>query len=214
MKKEAGKGLSSNDFTAQDKSKLESLQNYTLPTASATELGGVKVGKGLEIVSGVLNATGGGKADSVDWEDVDGKPETFPPATHTHKAADVTGLADVAKTGAYSDLTDTPTIPTDNKQLTNGAGYQTAAQVAAAVAGAAHLKRSVVSVLPDAGTADENTIFMVKLEDGEDQNSYVEYMVIEGKWEKMGTSDVDLSGYVKSEDLQAISNTEIDGIAV
>jgi len=35
------------------------------------------------------------------------------------------GLATVASTGAYSDLTGTPTIPTNNNQLTNGAGYLT-----------------------------------------------------------------------------------------
>jgi hypothetical protein len=35
------------------------------------------------------------------------------------------GLATVASTGAYSDLSGTPTIPTNNNQLTNGAGYIT-----------------------------------------------------------------------------------------
>ena len=35
------------------------------------------------------------------------------------------GLATVASTGAYSDLSGTPTIPTDNTELTNGAGYIT-----------------------------------------------------------------------------------------
>jgi len=35
------------------------------------------------------------------------------------------GLATVATSGAYSDLTGTPTIPTNNNQLTNGAGYTT-----------------------------------------------------------------------------------------
>lgn len=48
---------------------------YTLPTASATTLGGIKVGAGLTInSSGVLSATGGGTADSVDWSNVVGKP--------------------------------------------------------------------------------------------------------------------------------------------
>ena len=35
------------------------------------------------------------------------------------------GLSAVASTGAYSDLSGTPTIPTNNNQLTNGAGYIT-----------------------------------------------------------------------------------------
>lgn len=39
--KEEGKGLSSNDYTDEDKTKLESLENYTLPTAELNVLGGV-----------------------------------------------------------------------------------------------------------------------------------------------------------------------------
>lgn len=70
-----GKGLSTNDFTAAEKAKLESLENYTLPTATADTLGGVKVGAGLNINQGVLSATGGGTADSVDWSNVQNKPD-------------------------------------------------------------------------------------------------------------------------------------------
>lgn len=37
-----GKQLSSNDYTTAEKNKLANLQNYTLPTATKTTLGGVK----------------------------------------------------------------------------------------------------------------------------------------------------------------------------
>lgn len=37
----------------------------------------------------------------------------------------IDGISTVAKTGSYNDLSDKPTIPTDNNQLTNGAGYIT-----------------------------------------------------------------------------------------
>lgn len=33
-----------------------------------------------------------GGASEVSWNDVSGKPTTFPPATHNHAVADVTGL--------------------------------------------------------------------------------------------------------------------------
>ena len=36
--------------------------SYVLPTASATVLGGVKVGSGLSINTGVLSASGGGSS--------------------------------------------------------------------------------------------------------------------------------------------------------
>lgn len=70
-----GKGLSTNDYTAADKSKLDGLENYTLPAATADTLGGVKVGAGLAINQGVLSAAGGGTADSVDWSNVQNKPD-------------------------------------------------------------------------------------------------------------------------------------------
>jgi hypothetical protein len=74
----SGKGLSTNDYTTTEKNKLsgidEGANKYSLPTASSTTLGGVKVGAGLTINSGVLSATGGGTADAVDWSNVTNKP--------------------------------------------------------------------------------------------------------------------------------------------
>ena len=55
VQKEEGKGLSTNDFTNQEKSKLENLNNYTLPVASTNVLGGIKVGEGLEVRDGVIS---------------------------------------------------------------------------------------------------------------------------------------------------------------
>lgn len=68
---------------------------YELPVASTTALGGVKVGSGLSITNGVLSATGGGTADSVDWSKIQNKPN----------------FADVATSGDYNDLSNKPTIP-------------------------------------------------------------------------------------------------------
>lgn len=73
--RQEGKGLSSNDFTSEEKAKLGQLENYTLPAASAQVLGGVRVGEGLEINDGVLSATGGGTADAVEWENILGRPD-------------------------------------------------------------------------------------------------------------------------------------------
>lgn len=73
--KEEGKALSSNDFTNDQKEKLEGLENYVLPQASAEVAGGIKVGAGLSITEdGILSATGGGTADAVEWDNVVGKP--------------------------------------------------------------------------------------------------------------------------------------------
>ena len=49
-----------------------------IPIASATQLGGVKIGAGLSVTeNGVLSATGGGTADAVEWNNVLDKPTTI-----------------------------------------------------------------------------------------------------------------------------------------
>lgn len=133
-------------------------------------------------------------------------------------------------------------IPKDNKSLTNGAGYQTASQVesaisakgyqtsaqvesaivakgyqtasqvSASIASANHLTRQKVSVLPDITTAKENIIYMVPKSKTGTNNVYDEYQKIDNKWELMGDTAVDLTGYAKTADFTEITNSEIDTI--
>lgn len=171
-----GKGLSTNDYTTEEKNKLAGLNNYTLPTASADTLGGVKVGAGLAINQGVLSATGGGTADSVDWANVQNRP-------------------------------------TKVSEFTNDSGYQTASQVNSlisnAIADIQGIEYSIVTQLPSTGEA--GVIYLIS-NSGSNPNSYDEYIYVNSKFEKIGTTDVDLSGYVQDADLIAITNEEIDTI--
>ena len=49
-----------------------------IPIASATQLGGIKIGAGLSVTeNGVLSATGGGTADAVEWNNVLDTPTTI-----------------------------------------------------------------------------------------------------------------------------------------
>ena len=66
----------------------------SIPTASASTLGGIKVGSGLSISNGVLST----QSTAPDWSDITNKP-TF---------------ATVATSGSYNDLSNKPTIPTVN----------------------------------------------------------------------------------------------------
>ncbi len=109
---------------------------YTLPIASSTTLGGIKVGAGLTISSGgVLSATGGGVADSVAWGNITGTlADQTDLATALGLKANTSDLASVAFSGSYNDLTDTPTIPTvptNISAFTNDAGYITTADIPA-----------------------------------------------------------------------------------
>lgn len=75
--------------------------------------------------------------------------------------------------------------------------------IAQQIASAEHLKRAVVEQLPDISVAQANTIYMVKKYGGSlaswGKNIYEEYMVLEGEWELLGNSQVDLTDYAKTE---------------
>lgn len=55
VKKVSGKGLSTNDYTTAEKNKLAGLNNYMLQPATASTLGGVKIGSNITAASGVIS---------------------------------------------------------------------------------------------------------------------------------------------------------------
>ena len=71
------------------------------------------------------------------------------------------------------------------------------AETQAAIANVDHLKRTIVTALPEPTAADSNTIYMVKKVNTEDHDNdvYDEYMLTEGKFELIGNSRVDLTDY-------------------
>ena len=105
------------------------------------------------------------------------------------------------------------TIPTNNNQLTNGAGYQTASDVSSAIntaiSGITSISFEVVQTLPATGAA--GTIYLIN-HGGSGTNIYDEYIYVNNGWEKIGTTDVDLSSYWNTSNLTAITNAEIDTI--
>lgn len=86
--------------------------------------------------------------------------------------------------------------------------------IAAAVANAHHLKREIVSVLPEVSKANEDTIYMVPDAGstdaaGSNKSVYTEYMLVNGAFERIGTSDVDLGNYfTKDQVTDAISTAK------
>ena len=103
------------------------------------------------------------------------------------------------------------TVPTNNNQLTNGAGYQTSSDVSAAIATAlsqiASFEFQVVQSLPVTGSS--GVIYLVAHSHGTN-DGYDEYVWVNNAYEKLGHADVDLSGYVQITDI--ISNAQIDAI--
>lgn len=76
---------------------------------------------------------------------------------------------------------------------------ETDSAIATAIAAVDHLSREIVETLPE--NANENVIYMVRREGGAGQDVYNEYMYINGTWEIIGDTSVDLTGYAKKEDI-------------
>lgn len=169
---ESGKGLSTNDYTSEEKSKLSGIASG----AQANVIESVKV-NGTKVEPSL-------------------------------KAVDIS-------------------VPTKVSQLTNDSGFQNATQVNSAIAGKgyqtqsqvqslinsavgniASIKYEKVSSLPVTGS--NSVIYLVAHSHGT-QDIYDEYIWIADTktFEKIGNTDIDLSGYVKSSGLTAISTNDL-----
>lgn len=104
------------------------------------------------------------------------------------------------------------TVPTKTSQLNNDSTYQTLAQIQAlineAVGDITGIDFQIVQSLPSTGS--HGVIYLVPVSGG--NNIYDEYIYVNNTFEKIGSTDIDLSGYVQFSDLTPISNSEIDSI--
>lgn len=95
------------------------------------------------------------------------------------------------------------------------ASYMTSAEVdaaiAQAVAEAAHISFRAVDELP--ATGEVNVIYLVP-NGGGGSNARDEYMWVDGKWEKLGSTEIDLTGYWAKADLTAMTAAELQAILV
>lgn len=212
--------LTNDDNVVKDASYVHTDNNYT--TSEKTKLSGIETGAEVNVIESItvngVTATISDKAASVtisageiDSISVNGTPQTI----DQNKNVDIT-------------------VPTNNNQLTNGAGYQTASDVETAIntkiASAYKAKGSVTFAnLPALDASREGFVYdisdsftttsdfvegagntypggtnVVIINNGTEQNPSYKYDVLAGF--------VDLSGYVQDSDLVAITNAEIDTI--
>lgn len=111
---------------------------------------------------------------------------------------------------ASPEFTGTPKAPTASAG-TNNTQIATTAFVTRAINNAigdiTGLSFEVVTALPTTGVA--GTIYLLS-DGGSGQNIYDEYVWVNNKFEKIGTTGVDLSNYISTSD--AITNSQIDTI--
>lgn len=169
---ESGKGLSTNDYTSEEKSKLSGIASG----AQANVIESVKV-NGTKV-----------------------EPSS--------KAVDIsvpTKVSQLANDSGFQNATQV------NSTIT-GKGYQTQSQVQSlinsAVGNIASIKYEKVSSLPVTGS--NSVIYLVAHSHGT-QDIYDEYIWIADTktFEKIGNTDIDLSGYVKKPELTAISTNDL-----
>ena len=65
------------------------------------------------------------------------------------------------------------------------------------------LKRTIVDTLPEENI-NPNTVYMIGRPDSEDGNLYSEFMYIDGAWERIGDTKVDLSNYATKAEVAAV----------
>lgn len=229
-----GKGLSTNDYTTAEKTKLNGIaanaNNYILPTATGTVLGGVKSGSNITNTDGTLSLTKANVTAALGYTppEKDTTYSAFKGATAS--AAGGAGLVPAPAAGTQSakylraDGTwqtppDTNTTYSDVTQSTHGlmtaadkkkldafgaaSTYATTTYVGQQIAAAGHITRQIVDTLPAASAAKENVIYMVKKSSGTSGNLYDEYMLINGAMEKIGDTETKL---------ETLSNADVEEI--
>ena len=165
---------------------------YVLPEASSTTLGGVKVGTGLSITNGVLSATGGGVADSVEWSDVQNKP-TIPSKT-----------SDLINDSGY--LTAIPTEYVTDDEL-NTKGYATKDELDQKLGGKSivYLTQAEYNELTDLEKEDEKKVYNIT-DSVIDYNEIVNVPEIPTKTSQL-TND---SGFISNIPDEYVTETELE----
>ncbi len=180
------------NYTAAEKTKLEGIEaganKYTLPTASASTLGGVKIGANVNVASdGTISVT------ALEWDNITNRPTALSAFTNDENFI----------TKSVSDLTN---------YYTKASTYSRE-EVNNIVSGIKTIQFQVVASLPTTG---QSNIIYLLTNGGTTPNIYDEYIWVAsgdtGSFEKIGSTDIDLSGYWKKEDLVECTNDEIDSL--
>lgn len=203
--KQAGKGLSTNDYTTEEKNKLNGIEaGAEANIIESIVVNGVTATISNKTASVTVSTGGSSLIDSIS---VNGVAQTI-----TNKNVDIT-------------------VPTNNNQLTNGAGYQTASDVQTAInnqIGSAYKAKGSIAFasLPALSSSNEGNVYNVT----DSFTTTSDFVEGTGKTYPAGTNVViinttgstykydvlsgivDLSNYVTSSDLVAYTNSEIDTI--
>lgn len=108
-------------------------------------------------------------------------------------------LQSIDVTGQLGDYAKKTEVPTKLSQLNNDKTFKTETEILQLINNAKKLKKEVVTSLPSSGK--EDIIYLLKNKN-DTNNYYTEYMWISERWEIIGDTKVDLSGYAKKSDIK------------
>ena len=191
--KVAGKGLSTNDFTDNEKNKLDN----------------IGASKGTGVLQGITILT-------IPTNDGDENANEYA-LVNDDGMRGVQVLLDQKAPLASPDLTGTPTAPTatagTNTDQIATTKFVTSA-VSTAIGDLAGVEFSIVTELP--ATGDASVIYLVSASDGSGDDVYDEYiwLTANNKFEKIGRTNIDLSDYYNTSNLIPITSAQIDQVCV
>lgn len=203
--KVTGKGLSTNDYTTTEKNKLagidDNANNYTLPAATSSALGGVKTGSNINNSSGTISVNDGttsakGVVQLTDTIDSDSTKAATPTA--------VKAVQDEVKTKA------------DKSTTLSGYGITdayTKTEVDGKLSGALHYQgtKDNYSDLPTTGNV-KGDVWNITNADASHGVKAGDNVAWNGTdWDVL-SGTVDLSAYMLTADMVRVTNTEIDTI--
>ena len=116
-------------------------------------------------------------------------------------------------------------VPTKTSELENDSNFITESNLTAKdyadktyvgeqIAQSEHLKRKIVDVLPTSEEANEQTIYMIKVESAKGDDKYKEYMLIDGVVQCVGDTSVELTDYAKIADVNEELSKKVDGESI
>ena len=212
--KESGKGLSEANYTQDEKTKLAGIEAGAEANVNAdwnaTTGDAAILNKPSNVVTDANYVHTDNNYTTTEKNKLDG----------IEAGAEANVNADWNSNSGDSQILNKPTIPTVDQQMSDSSTNAISNSVVKgyiddAIAGVTGIDFQIVATLPATGT--KGVIYLVS-HSGTAPDVYDEYIWITvsgtGQFEKIGTTQIDLSSYMQFSDMGALTTAEIDAICV
>ena len=226
--KEAGKGLSTNDYTTTEKNKLAGIEaeanktildnalsdssengvkNYVIKAGLDTKQDTLTPGTNIDITGNVISVTG-----AVDIDDsTTSSSKTWSSSKISTELGSKQGTLSAGSRISISNENVISAASEINDSTTTSSNTWSADKINSVISALNTLSFAVVQTLPTQDISTK-TIYLVPKSTAQTNNVYDEYIYYNNAWEKIGDTEIDLSGYVQESELIPISEQEFDAM--